>query len=595
MDIEQINTDDAMDVDTPAAPSSEIRMTRTRLPYDPYGFDNRFGGSAFVATADADPVSYRQALSSADAFRWQEAIDKELNSHASNGTWEIVSKPKNRKTISSKRVFKKKFLPTGQIDKYKARLVARGFTQQHGIDYNETFAPTLRYESLGILFSLAVRYKLRLWLLDVITAYLNGDIDADLYMEFPQGMTRTRQNNGKVLRIIWTETVRPNLERDVQEGDKSSRLPANNSRSVYFQEVGQDVCLIALYVDDIIIASNKSKIYREVKEIITKAFKVTDAGLLTAVPGIRITQDRDVGILAMDQSNYIENLLEKHGMTNCNPVSTPIDGYSGILAASDDEQRANQKAYQQLVGELMFLNMATRFDLSFAVSKLSQFCQDPTIRHMNALTRVLKYLRATSNLGLIFSAAATKIEHFTDAAFADNKDDRRSTHGYIMKNSGAACVWYSRKQRSVVTSTTEAEYIALAEGCKSAIWSTRWIAEAGFPEDGPITLLGDSNGSLTLARNPDQHARTKHIDVQYHFVREKVAEGLVRVAYVSTKAQLADIMTKPLARQTFEAMRLSLGLQPIVLAAQGVADVAVKRIKRECCGRGLAKSGGSEP
>ena len=216
----------------------------------------------------------------------------------------------------------------------------------------------------------------------------------------------------------------------------------------------------------------------------------------------------------------------------------------------------------------MFLNMATRPDLSFAISKLSQFCNDPTTRHMNSLLRVLKYLRKTTDLGLVYTNSAannsTDVRHFTDAAFADNKEDRRSTHGYVMTNSGAACVWYSRKQRSVVTSTTEAEYIALAEGCKTAIWANRWIAEAGYPSNSPITILGDNNGSLSLAKNPDQHARTKHIDVQYHFVREKVEEGLVKVAYINTKAQLADIMTKPLTKQTFEAMRLSLGLRPII-------------------------------
>ena len=328
MDIDDVLRDAGVDNDVevvvegePEPMDLDIPRTRRHQPYNRYEFDNRFG-TAFLATADADPVSYRQAVNSGDSFRWKEAIQKELTSHATNGTWEVVNKPKGRKTITSKWVFKKKFLPSGLIDKYKARLVARGFTQQHGIDYEETFAPTLRYESLRLLFALAVKHRLRLWLLDVITAYLNGDIDAEIFMEIPEGMPQ--KQSGKVLKLlkglyglkqsgrIWNEKFRKVIK-------KIGFQPITADTCIFKKEFDQGTCLIALYVDDIIIASNRSSIYRSVKEAITSVFKVTDSGPLTGVLGIRVTQDLNAGMLAMDQANYIESMLAKHQMTNCNP------------------------------------------------------------------------------------------------------------------------------------------------------------------------------------------------------------------------------------------------------------------------------------
>ena len=573
-------TDDQMDVedDAPTEDNDEHidkqirRSERQRHVYHPYRFFEAFGskgGTVLIATANPDPLTYKEAVNGPDKFRWLEAILKEINSLSANNTWELVDLPKGRKLISSKWVFKKKYRPSGLIDKYKARLVARGFTQKHGIDYEETFAPTLRYESLRLLFSLCIKHGLRCWLLDVITAYLNGDLDKDIYMSMPEGIPRTKQNEGKVLHIlkglyglkqsgrIWARKFRDTIQ-------NFGFAPISADNCIFIKQFDKDTCLIALYVDDIVIATKRTSTYKKVKNYLTSSFKVTDSGPLTGILGIRITQDHANGVFAMDQTKYVESMLARHGMTDCNPVSTPIDGYDGIQPALKNEQRADQKEYQQLVGELMFLNIATRPDLSFAISKLSQFCTDPTVRHFNTLRRVLKYLRNTPNLGLFFNRDGCQPKYFTDAAYADDKNDRRSTYGYVMINSDAACVWYSRKQRSVATSTVEAEYLALSEGCKSSIWATRWINESGFDTERPIALLGDNSGSIALTKNPEHHARTKHIDVQYHYVREKVQEGFVRVEYVSTKDQVADIMTKPLTKQPFEAGRLKLGLHPVI-------------------------------
>ena len=572
MDIDpDIDTDNEM-VDADARPQREHHR------YDPYSFDNTFGGSAlitiggsaYIATANPDPITFKQAMNAPDSFRWKEGVSLEFIHLATNNVFELVDIkdiPPGQKLIDSKWVFKKKFLPSGLIDKYKARLVGRGFTQAYGIDYEETFAPTLRFESLRILFAIAITYGLRLWLLDVIAAYLNGDIDANIYMKLPEGYPRTAANKNKVWHLLkglyglkqsgrlWARKFR-------KEITKFDFKPITADTCI-FKKTFKDgeVCLIALYVDDIIIATKRTATFKRVKQMIESAFKVTDSGLLTGVLGVRVNQTPDR--ITIDQAHYIETLLEKHGMSDCKPVDTPIAGYTGILPADDNEPRADQREYQQVVGGIMFANIATRPDLAFAISKLSQFCHDPTIRHHNALFRVLKYLKGTANHGLVF-VKGLKPQYYSDAAFADNSVDKRTTAGFLMMNAGAACVWYSRKQRIVVTSTVEAEYVALAEGSKSAIWADRWMNEIGFITESPITLLGDNNGSISLTKNPENHARTKHIDVRYHFIREKVEEGLICVQYVNTKDQLADGMTKPLDRPRFEQMRARLGLHPIV-------------------------------
>ena len=543
------------------------RSLRQRHHHDPYSFDVQFGGTVLVATANADPLTYQQAIHSLDSFRWIEAIQNEINSLSANNTWEVTDIPPDRKLISSRWVFKKKYLPSGLIDKYKARLVARGFTQKEGVDYEETFSPTLRYESLRLLLSLAAIYGLRLWLLDVITAYLNGDLDKEIYMSIPEGIPKTEQNRGKCLRLlkglyglkqsgrIWAEKFRKCLY-------KFGFTAIQSDQCIFIKHFGGNVCLVALYVDDIIIATKSVRAYKAVKEHLTSAFKITDGGPLKAILGIRVTSTDDS--IAMDQTNYVMNLLERYGMTNCIGVSTPIDGYEGIQPPQPTEERASQHEYQRLVGELMFLQVATRPDLAFAISKLSQFCNDPVVRHRNALFRVLKYLKNAPNLALLFVRNGGQPKYFADAAFADNKNDRRSSYGFVMTNAGASCVWYSRKQRSVATSTVEAEYMALSEGCKAGIWADRWMNESGLHQSvGPIVLNGDNSGSISLTKNPENHSRTKHIDVQYHFIREKVTEGLIQVEHVSTKDQLADIMTKPLTKQPFELNRLKLGLRPI--------------------------------
>ena len=248
-------------------------------------------------------------------------------------------------------------------------------------------------------------------------------------------------------------------------------------------------------------------------------------------------------------------------MDQATPIHTPIDKYESIQPGRPEEERANQLQYQKRIESLMFLMTGTRIDLAFVIGKLSQFCCDPTVRHMNAVNRVLKNIRGTTSLGLRYQGTGTP-KGFADSAYGDDQEDRKSTYGFALLCGQAACVWYSRKQRGVATSTTEAEYVALAEGGKTIVWTTRWLQGVRFRalNEGPMTLLGDNKGAIGLTRNPEHHQRTKHIDVQYHYIRQLVEDEAVTIDYIPTAQMAADILTKPLNKKLFEQCRELLGM-----------------------------------
>ena len=212
----------------------------------------------------------------------------------------------------------------------------------------------------------------------------------------------------------------------------------------------------------------------------------------------------------------------------------------------------------------MYLMTGTRPDLAFAIGKLSQFCHDPTVRHANALNRVLKYVAETTHYGIFFQRDASTVA-YSDAAYGDDKKDRKSTYGHVVLRGGGACIWTSKKQRGVVTSTTEAEYVGLTEAAKTVVWLTRWLNELAFRKSNndAIQLLGDNKASLALVKNPEYHQRTKHIDIQYHYVRQVYEDDLIELDFTPTASQAADILTKPLALQAFARGRRLLGLRDL--------------------------------
>ena len=420
---------------------------------------------SFMANNCNDPIDIENALSRSDGKLWREAVYEELKALADNKTWELVSRPTNKNIVKCKWVFKRKVGADGEIQRYKARLVAKGFSQKFGEDYFETFAPVVRISTVRLLFGLAAELDLEIDHIDITTAFLNGDLQEDIYMEQPPGFIEPG-NESKVCKLqkalyglkqsarSWNNKIDTFL---INAGFK--RCTYDNC--VYTKNNHRKILIIALHVDDFYIFFNDQKMSDDLKIEINRNFKMKDLGKIKECLGMRVIRDQKNGKISLDQKHYTETILKKFGMFDTKPVSTPMETNVKLVKASKNE---DIYPYQELIGALMYLSVCTRPDIAHTTSFLSQFnnCHDKT--HWTALKRVLKYLRGTLNIRLTYVKSKKPLEAYVDADWGNCIEDRHSYTGYVLKYAGAAVSWQSSKQRSVALSTTEAEYMALCEG-----------------------------------------------------------------------------------------------------------------------------------
>jgi len=315
---------------------------------------------------------------------------------------------------------------------------------------------------------------------------------------------------------------------------------------VYVKGSGENLSIIAVYVDDILIASKNAESIKSLKEHLRKQFDITDRGEAKYCLGMEFSVKQ--GEVSIGQSAYISDLLQRFGMTDCRAVSTPM-ALSTRADVDNDQGATNDESlpYRELVGALMYLAVCTRPDISFAVSYLSQFCQNFGRQHWVAAKRVLRYLKGTRNLGLIYRKTGKPISGYVDADWANCTKDRRSYTGYVFVLSGCPLTWESRKQRTVALSSTEAEYMALTECAKEGLHLKRFLNELGLGHLAQICIQCDNNGARKLAENPVFHGRSKHIDVRHHFVREVLRNGEFKIEYTPTHEMAADVLTKGLS------------------------------------------------
>jgi hypothetical protein len=404
----------------------------------------------------------------------------------------VVDKPANINLISTKWVFKIKRLPNGQIDKYKARLCARGFTQEYGIDYFETFAPVVRMESLRILLALAAAEDWEIHQMDVVSAYLLGELEEDAYLEVPHGLDVPQ---GKVLKAVkglpglkqsgrtWNRKITTFFE---EHGLQS--LPADHSVFVNKERT----LIVALYVDDLLLFAQTVKEIQPLKQALSAAFEMKDLGEAKFVLGISITRSRAARTLVIDQEHYIRDMLEEHGLDSGRTIATPADGYANLVTREPGEPAADIKDFQKLLGKLNWLVRASRPDIAFVVQKLSQFAHDPGAKHLGGAYRLLRYLSGTRAYGIKYARTAQPLlEGYADADFAADQS-RKSTMGYIFLLAEGAVTWSSKMQRSISTSTTEAEYHALAYAGKEAVWIRSLLQQLGQQTLEPTMLYGDN-------------------------------------------------------------------------------------------------------
>ena len=322
---------------------------------------------------------------------------------------------------------------------------------------------------------------------------------------------------------------------------------------------GEDTFYIGVYVDDLILAGKDEIRMEYVKKELSSKFNIKDLGKLSYFLGMSIVQSQEDKVTWMGQPTFTQKLLTKMGMSDCKPVKTPVDSGSRLVKALEDEEALDQQSYQSVVGSLMYLATCTRPDIAYAVGMLARFSSKPNQSHWTAVKRVLRYLKGTIDIGILYRGDAGVLG-YSDADYAGDADDRKSTSGYLFLIAGGPVSWRSRKQSTVALSTAEAEYIALSTAAQECVWFKKLLSELADQPDGPVTILEDNQSSIAMAKNPKFHGRAKHIDVKHHFIREQVTNGLVELRYCPTNEMFADILTKGLSLQQFASLREKAGL-----------------------------------
>ncbi|KAJ0924954.1 putative RNA-directed DNA polymerase [Helianthus annuus] len=457
--------------------------------------------------------------------KWVDAMKAEIQALERNKTWTLQEFPKGKRPIESKWVYKIKYKPNGDIERYKARLVAKGFTQMEGIDFHDTFSPVAKLVTVRCLLAVAVKRGWHTHQLDVNNAFLHGDLHEDIYMKVPQGFRKEGDN--RVCKL-----------------NKSLYGLKQASRNWYQKFTTS-------------LQRNNMKKIQEIKIFLDRMFSIKDLGPLKFFLGIEVA--RTTQGMVLSQRKYALDILEDTGMTGCRPSPFPMEQHLK-LDKQEQEDRVDANQYRRLVGRLLYLQ-ATRPDIAYSVNILSQFVHDPKVSHLKAATRILRYLKATPGQGILLSKdGGTNLTAYCDSDWLGCPMTRRSRTGYLLLLGGTPISWKSKKQLVVSRSSAEAEYRAMASTVSEVLW-LRWLLrelEISCPD--PTQLFCDNQAARHIANNPVFHERTKHVEMDCCFVRERVEAKEILPMAINTKDQIADVFTKPLGTQNLQALLGKLGI-----------------------------------
>jgi hypothetical protein len=548
-------------------PQQPIRRSgrASARPWRPYdGYINVTEGG--VKLRD-DPKSLSEVQARPDWPQFREAMQTEQQALLENATYTVVKEvPAGRKALPTMWAFKVKRDEMGRIIVYRARAVIRGDMQTEGIDFGELYAPVSRHSTLRVLLTVVCEKNYDMHLLDVRTAFLNADLDEEVYVRAPPGIglqgqywkLRKAMNGLRQSPRAWYKTLREAL---TTMGFSSTAADT----SLYVKENASDRTYVLVYVDDLLIVGASSSVMR-VKQQIAAKFSVKDAGEATYFLGMTIKRDREEGTLWVGQPSYAREILQRFGMQDCKPRRTPLDTSIRLSKLSGYPDESIRVTYQELVGALLYLSNCTRPDLTHAIGMLARFMSAPTNEHMQSAKQVLRYLAGTLDLGIQFNTSDSTgnssegtVVGYSDADYAGDPDKRKSTSGNVFLRSGGAISWSSKLQPTVAASTCEAEFIAAAAAVKEALWIKNLLSDMQGKTES-IEIKVDNQGALKLLHHPHAHQRTKHIDIAHRFVQDRVERGELVCSYVSTNEMAADCLTKAVPLPQFQKNKAVMGL-----------------------------------
>ena len=503
-----------------------------------------------------EPKNFHEANSQP---MWRKSMDDELKALEETNTWNIVHLPPGKHVVGCRWVYRFKFNPDGSIERPKSRVVAQGFTQHFGVDYKETFAPVAKMSTVKVLLSVAANHGWSLSQMDVKNAFLHGELEEEVYMKIPPGHplcgdpSRVCKLNKSIYGLkqsprAWHAKLSSTLE------DLGFTRSSADS-SLYVQTGQTEKLMVLIYVDDLIITGSNADSIAALKKKLQGKFPVKDLGPLKYFLGIEVATSRKG--LFLNQRKYTIDLLRDSNMLNSKPANTPFDSKLQLDKLGDPLDSPNY--YQKLVGKLIYLTI-TRPDISFAVSLVSQHMHAPTVVHLCMVKRILRYLKKTIGRGIVMRRNGhTDIIGFSDSDWAGNTIDRRSTTGYCMFVGGNLVSWKSKKQPVVARSSAEAEYRAMAAASCEMVWLKNLLTDLGFSPTSPMKLFCDNQAAMHIAANPVFHERTKHIEVDCHFIRQQVQSKVIQTHYIRSSDQLADAFTKVLSSTVFHRLMFKLG------------------------------------
>lgn len=520
-----------------------------------------------------DPTTYSQAMNGPWASEWKQAMQIEFDSLMANNTFgPPVMLPRGRKALGCKWVYKVKLNGEGQVDKFKARLVAQGFTQVKSIDYNEVFAPVARASTIRVILAIAAQLDLELRQYDVASAYLYGVIKEELYIRQPRGFADPSKSGfvRRLLKALYGLKQSGRLwyfELDGTLVNDFGFVRCRTDNCLYVFLDGKRMMFVAVFVDDLLVATNDMELLERLEQVLTAKYKISKLGEPTWILQMRVHRDKTAGSISLDQKPLVMAILDRYGMSDCKPAPTP--SVTGQVLTKDHcpsspvELRAMASVpYRSVVGSLLYLSLSTRADIAAAVAVVSRFVSNPGQAHWTAAKRILRYLKGTTDLGIVFTKDTQVTEPgltgYCDASWGGDLDSRCSTTGYVFHIANGPVVWRSKLQKAVAKSSAEAEYLAVSAAVSECIWLRMLLSELGFIQAKATEIYEDNQACIAMSQNPAHHQRAKHIDIHYHFVKDHCAKGNVILVYLPTNDMVADMLTKPTGRVKFLLFRAAL-------------------------------------
>ncbi|KAF0708767.1 hypothetical protein AaE_013097 [Aphanomyces astaci] len=517
----------------------------------------RIGGTEFACAAvpihlHPIPNSHKEAMTSPEWRQWKEAEETEVTQLTKLKCWTIGTPPNDRKIIGGRWTYARKTDAEGNVIRWKARWVLKGFNQIAGVDYNESSSNVIKMTSVRAICAVATARNLVLEQADAVNAYIQAKLERPIWAVEPEGHI-TSPGKAALVQMALYGLNQSGHEWELHCKKQIATLGWNQSPydpCVFTRGHGADMEMLGTYVDDFIVATpNQDKMNKIMDELSSK-MNLKRQGPLHYMLGVRITRSADLRTLTMTQDAYTEKVLERFKMSSCHPVTTPEVADQEDLWHDENQPNADQGEYRAMIGSLVYLMVCTRPDIAHAVQRLSCHLHDPRGPHLIGAKRVLRYLSGTKHFGIQFGNAKPILTGYCDASWA-TRPDRRSTTGFCWLFLGGPLMWKSIRQRITALSSCEAEYIAAAEAARESTWLRGLMTDLGAGQD-QVTLHCDNMSAIATSKSTAINERTKHIDVRHHYLRELVRSGALSLTFVPTAEMIADALTKTATKHSIQ-------------------------------------------